>query len=125
MFRCQFASRQFFARLTTNPLAAQKQRLTFSVTYRINERFHESELTPLHKAARDGQLERVKELINAGADVNSKLTNGLTPLQTSLPNGHVECMKLLIESGADVNCKQNFHEVTTLHSASFYGHTNV
>ena len=63
--------------------------------------------TPLMRAALDGNTEKVKELIQQGADVNQRDDNGRTALMFAVINTHYETMKLLLEYGADVNAKSN------------------
>lgn len=60
----------------------------------------------LFAAAHDNKLEKVKELIKAGAEVHSKpiITCG-TALHVSAEKGHIETMSILIAAGADVNYK--------------------
>ena len=60
-------------------------------------------LTGLMFAAREGRVEAVRALLDAGADVNYADPDGSTPLLVALMNGHWDVAKLLIESGADVN----------------------
>jgi ankyrin repeat protein len=50
-------------------------------------------------------LEKVKQLLDEGADVNAKNKDGLTGLMHAAWKGHKEVVKLLLESGADVNAK--------------------
>ena len=59
----------------------------------------------IHKAARDGNIEAVKQHLAAGADVNAKTKSGLTPLHHAAFYGHMEIAELLIEKGADVKAK--------------------
>jgi len=60
--------------------------------------------TPLLFAARDGHLESVLALLDAGADVNQVAASDKnSPLMTALVNGHFDLAKILIERGADVN----------------------
>ena len=47
-------------------------------------------------------------LIAKGADVNAKMDNGLTPLHYAASNDHKEITELLIAAGADVNAKDDF-----------------
>ena len=47
-------------------------------------------------------IEKVKEALAAGADVNDDTRNGHRPLQLALTHDHTEVAKLLIESGADL-----------------------
>ncbi|CAH3155961.1 unnamed protein product [Pocillopora meandrina] len=57
-----------------------------------------SQDTSLFTAARNGQTDIVRVLIENGADVNKD-----TPLSEATTNGHTDIVRLLIENGADVN----------------------
>ncbi len=57
--------------------------------------------TLLHKAAREGQVEEVKRLIAAGADVNVKNDSGATPLDTAKKNGATRLADLLRAHGGE------------------------
>jgi ankyrin repeat protein len=46
--------------------------------------------TDLHSAARDGDVERVKKLLEKGANPNARTEAGLTPLHEAASWGHVE-----------------------------------
>ena len=59
----------------------------------------------IHIAARDGNIEAVKQHLAAGTDVNAKGLGGITPLSDAAYYGRKEIMKLLIASGADANAK--------------------
>ncbi|XP_066946832.1 putative ankyrin repeat protein RF_0381 [Macrobrachium rosenbergii] len=54
----------------------------------------------LHRAAENGQLQAIRKLIQAGADVN--FDNGYA-LLTAAKNGHLEVVKELVKARADVN----------------------
>lgn len=60
---------------------------------------------PLHKAAADGDLAVVQELVVAGLDVNAKDDNRNTPLVLAVLSGHLKVCKFLIERGADLKAK--------------------
>jgi ankyrin repeat protein len=61
-------------------------------------------LTPLHLAARQGELESVKALLDAGADVNqATIGDKVTPIVIATINGHFDLAKYLVEKGADPN----------------------
>jgi ankyrin repeat protein len=60
--------------------------------------------TPLHIAARNGQLYVAQLLIERGAKVNqAEATYGTTPLWIAAQEGQLDVAQLLIENGADVN----------------------
>ena len=50
---------------------------------------------------RDGHLEVVRLLVEAGADKNKADNDGLTPLFMASHNGLLEIVRLLIDAGAD------------------------
>jgi len=63
----------------------------------------------LHFAATDGDLEKVKELIAEGYDVNA-LDSGLsfTPLHHAVKGNHLLVARYLLGTGANVNvCEEN------------------
>jgi len=60
-------------------------------------------LTALIFAAREGDLESAKLLVEAGADVNQVTEYGWTPLLTATNNRHYLLGKYLLEHRADVN----------------------
>jgi len=59
----------------------------------------------LRAAALNGDLERVKDTLSKGADVNAKNNRGFTALMWATLNRHYEIVRLLIDAGADVNAK--------------------
>jgi uncharacterized protein len=56
---------------------------------------------PLHAAVAGNQLEMVKLLIEAGADVNARDGQGWTPLNLAAHEGPGELVSALLEAGAD------------------------
>jgi len=60
-------------------------------------------LTALTFAAREGDLESARKLLDAGADINQATEYGWTPLLTAVNNRNYRLAMLLIERGADVN----------------------
>jgi len=60
-------------------------------------------LTALVFAAREGELESAKNLLDAGADVNQTTEYGWTPLLTATNNRHYKLAEYLIERGANPN----------------------
>jgi ankyrin repeat protein len=60
-------------------------------------------LTALVLAAREGDIESARALVNAGADVNQATEYGWTPLLTASNNRNYELASMLLERGADAN----------------------
>src|SRR4030042_1754583 len=61
--------------------------------------------TPLLEAARRGDSETALELIESGADVNTKDPYGVTALMFSLIAGSTDVALKLIEKGAEINSR--------------------
>jgi ankyrin repeat protein len=60
-------------------------------------------LTALIFAAREGDLESARILVEAGADVNQTSEYGWTPLLTAIQNRYYELAMYLLDQGADPN----------------------
>ena len=75
----------------------------------------------IYDAARDGNIEGVKQYITAGVDVNAKNKRGMTPLHYAAMKGREEIIKLLINGNADINAK-TAKRATPLHYAAGSGH---
>ncbi|MEM9598879.1 MAG: PQQ-binding-like beta-propeller repeat protein [Acidobacteriota bacterium] len=70
--------------------------------------------TNLLAAARDGDLERAKTLLDAGANVEAAERHGITALLVAAGSGHVEIVRLLVERGADIHARERFWGTTVL-----------
>jgi ankyrin repeat protein len=60
-------------------------------------------LTSLEFAARQGCVDCIPVLLQAGADVNAADQDGITPLLSAIINGHYDSAALLVEKGANPN----------------------
>jgi len=78
----------------------------------------------LFGAAKEGDLDAVKSLIEKGADINAKDSDGRTPLMYASSYGYTEIVKLLIEKGAYVDAKDP-KGWTSLMYAVFDGNTET
>jgi ankyrin repeat protein len=58
------------------------------------------ETEKLIKASKEGRLEEVTRLLNSGADVNAKTTDGWTALRRAQTVGHLDIVVLLRARGA-------------------------
>jgi len=68
----------------------------------------------IHEAVIEGNIEAVKQHLDAGVDVNAKDNIGFTPLHYAAQSGRKEIVELLIAKGADVNAKNGHKEVAEL-----------
>lgn len=67
--------------------------------------------TVAHTAAREGDVEALKEIVEIMEDyVNQKDANGWTPLHEGARSGHKEIVEILVENGAKINEKTNTGE---------------
>jgi uncharacterized protein len=82
-------------------------------------------ITPLHKAAYEGDTKSAQALITKGADVNSQDTYGWTPLHDAALQGNVAIVDLLLKEGAQVNVQDKEDFYTPLHDAVEEQHLEV
>ena len=68
-----------------------------------SEEFASGWLTPLMLAARDGNVELARILVDAGADVNAGAGDGKNALAIAIFNGNYDVASFLVERKADVN----------------------
>ncbi len=64
-------------------------------------------LTALVFAAREGDIDSARALLDGGANVNQQTEYGWTPLLTAVNNRNYRLAKLLLERGADPNIANN------------------
>jgi ankyrin repeat protein len=60
-------------------------------------------------ATKQGDVEKVRLLLEKGADINSKDQHGQTALMNATHAGQVELVRLLIEKGADLNVTAKYN----------------
>lgn len=72
----------------------------------------------LHYASNEGDFDKVKSLIENGADVNLKDKEGWTPLHFAAQSQNASIALLLIEAGAEIDVC-NLHGNTPLSDAVF------
>jgi ankyrin repeat protein len=84
--------------------------------------------TPIHKAARAGDVKRATLLLESGCDPLAITKDGshLQPLHIAAKNGHAELTNLLLkQSTIDINSKDKTDGKTALSWACQYGHEAV
>jgi ankyrin repeat protein len=77
--------------------------------------------TLLHHACNDGDIQKVLELLEFGADIACHDSTGWTPLHNAALNGHASVVEILLRYGADVD-PLGFEDETPLHDAVANGH---
>ena len=75
-------------------------------------------------AAREGDLKKIKMLLDDGADLNGKYDKGFTPLHWAATMNQVDAIQFLIDEGANLNSRDG-HQSTPLLLAAFFGNTAV
>lgn len=83
-----------------------------------------SQSMSLHAAALQGNLEAIKQNIEAGVDLDKKDQFGSTPLIVAITFGKTSAAKTLIEAGANLNITNN-EESTPLHLSAFFGNEEL
>ena len=73
----------------------------------------------LHGAALQGNLDAIRQHINAGSELNKKDAYGSSPLIVAVTFGKTEVARVLIEAGADLEITNN-EGATPLHVAAFF-----
>ncbi|KAF1798678.1 ankyrin repeat-containing domain protein [Mucor lusitanicus] len=79
--------------------------------------------TKIFSSTSSGSLEKVKDLVERGADVNHRDNAGWAPLHEAALKGQYEIAEYLIQAGAIVNVR-GFEDDTPLHDACSYGYAD-
>ncbi|XP_070803281.1 ankyrin repeat and SOCS box protein 13 isoform X1 [Pituophis catenifer annectens] len=64
-----------------------------------------AERTPVHEAARGGEIHQLQELIKNGACVNLVTYDSITPLHEASLRGQTRCVEILLDAGAQVDAR--------------------
>ncbi len=108
----------FVGKAENNRLPDQAQR------GKTNTAFNPEHKVPkdLGGAAREGNLEKIREFLKQGAEVNGKYDKDFTPLHWAATMNQVEAIELLINEGANLDSRDG-HQSTPLLLAAFFGQT--
>lgn len=80
--------------------------------------------TLLHASVSYNQINTLKALLAAGANVYAEDTHGNTSLHLAALFGHIDIVNLLLENGADVNSRDRYNK-TPLHWAAQNGYIEI
>ena len=87
--------------------------------------FFSSKEELLHTAARNGKVEKVRELLDrGGVDIEHEDGVQSTPLSWAAVNGHLEIITMLLQAGAEKNTTNKYGN-TPLMLASWNRHVDV
>jgi len=78
----------------------------------------------IHVAAQGGHKAALQLLLDMGADINERNSDGNTALLEAVYYNHLPCVKILIERGADATIPNNQNR-TVLHRAAFANHDRI
>lgn len=79
---------------------------------------------PLHDAVETGNLNKVKALVAAGADINEIDGRGIWPLLAAVTDGNTAMTELLLSLKADPN-RVDQYQYSALHEAATLGFIDV
>lgn len=88
----------------------------------VNYSNHES--TALHKAAEYGYAPICKLLIDHGAELDPKNSEGLTPLSIAVSHAHIDTLGVLLRYGANPTIMDNLKQ-SPLHHAARYANIDI
>jgi hypothetical protein len=79
----------------------------------------------LWAAAREGDIERARKALDAGADINAGNRYKATALFFAADKGQVEMITFLLDRGADINARDTFYGFRPIGMALMNGHINA
>ena len=79
----------------------------------------------IFKAVRNGNLEKVRSLIESGVDVNTRNRYGMTPIAVCAQVGAPKIASYLIEKNADVNIPDTFYHLSPLIQSLWNDHLEM
>lgn len=79
---------------------------------------------PIHEAARNGDVNRIEQLLDQGAGLEERDETQETPLISAALAGQLNAASNVVAKGADVQAR-NDRGLTPLHAAAYGGHSEV
>jgi len=110
--------------LLTSACAESDKKTTSNNTSDVTKTVNKPSID-IHGAVLTGNLDAVKQHIEAGTDINQKeAMSGSTPLMSAATFNKPEIAKVLINANADLSVKNN-DGGTALHTAAFFGRIEI
>ena len=106
---------KFIKTITTTPLSASRPGLPLTMSTLDKQ---------LVDASREGNVARVTELLEKGANPNKRDKYGMSVLMEAAEEGNLQIVKVLLDKGADPNLKDKLG-LTTMHFAVEEGHAAI
>ncbi|KAL5584352.1 hypothetical protein FOVSG1_013741 [Fusarium oxysporum f. sp. vasinfectum] len=93
----------------------------------VNQYFSQygESVTPLYAASMKGHLAIMRQLLDAGADIDGRAGYLGTPLLAAVSEGQVEAMTLLLDAGADLQARSTVNKYPALVIALDQGHPEL
>jgi hypothetical protein len=114
----------FFALLLTSSCAQSNKETISNDSAKATKTVNKPSID-IHGAVLTGNLDAVKQHIEAGTDINQKeAMSGSTPLMSAATFNKPEIAKVLINANADLSVKNN-DGGTALHTAAFFGRIEI
>ena len=79
---------------------------------------NKADMTSYFQAALDGDLDKVKEEIEKGVDVNAFDSGNYTALMLAAYNGHHHVLKLLLEKGANIDAVDGMNRTALMFAST-------
>ena len=98
----------------------EKEDLDWEMTFAIKN----NPINMFHSESEKKTLEKVKDLLDRGADVNVRSSTASTPLHNAAMHGYAKVAKFLLDKGAEVDLEDNRGK-TPLHVAARERHRTV
>ena len=80
----------------------------FACTKKRDRRIGRADASRLVRAVRDGDVERLEQLIYSGEYLNKKSRCGVPPVALAIGEGNMEMTRMLIDAGADLETTSRF-----------------
>lgn len=93
-------------------------------TFMLSLGLFANESDTLMNALKNDDINKAKELIMSGVNINTRNIIGETPLMEAAEKGYTEIVELLLNKRVNINIS-NVKNITALSKAAYNGHTDI